>query len=141
MTPYAIALTAALYVAHALGFKSPDPGILDAAVVACHADVACSVDASYYAAKESGYQRHPKAVSWDARAGISRGPWQLWNCKTDDVYAQARDWKFRRDVSLKRWGDLRGLAGNTSAGRALTVVRRQEIRQLDTEFRLALSAR
>ena len=47
----------------------------NAPVTGSHAEDAALL--AYYAALESGLHVHPRAWSWDARAGVSVGPWQL----------------------------------------------------------------
>jgi hypothetical protein len=45
-----------------------------------------------YSYKESHWQLHPRAESWDARAGKARGPWQLWFGGDADLTTQAVTW-------------------------------------------------
>ena len=45
-----------------------------------------------YSYKESHWQLHPRAESWDARSGKARGPWQLWVGGDADLTAQAVAW-------------------------------------------------
>ena len=45
-----------------------------------------------YAWLESRWQLTPRPESWDAKAGIARGPWQLWHGGDADLAAQARTW-------------------------------------------------
>jgi hypothetical protein len=75
---------------------------------ACHSDdagaIARAVDAAtdddrlravlvVYAYAESRWRLHPRAESWDARAGLARGPWQLWGAVGGmPLEVQARAW-------------------------------------------------
>lgn len=45
-----------------------------------------------YAYHESRWQVRPAPSSWDARAGVARGPWQLWTGGTLTLRDQARVW-------------------------------------------------
>lgn len=45
-----------------------------------------------YAWHESRLQLHPRAESWDARAGRAIGPWQLWQGGTLPLEQQAVTW-------------------------------------------------
>lgn len=117
-------------VAIAASFGIPAPKhsearlIIDAAIAACPDDD-CAVDSVFYAIKESSLRMRPPPESWDAKRGLATGPWQLWNAPAG-LMAQARAWVALRAESLKRWGDLRGLAGATPAGVRLTRAREAE---------------
>lgn len=55
-----------------------------------------------YAKEESGVQRRPKPMSWDARAGISCGMWQM-PCqivKNLDLWGQAKFWLYMMRMAL-----------------------------------------
>lgn len=42
---------------------------------------------------ESRFREHPEPVSWDARADVAHGPWQLWGAHGHDTLeSQARAW-------------------------------------------------
>ena len=117
----------ALY-ASALGYPNVPTKILQAIEVACSKeDPDCEADAVLYAAHESGFDAHPKAWSWDAKAGVSCGYWQT-PCRTlpKTVTGQAEAWVAMRRSSLKSFGDLRGLAGATPAGERLARARKRE---------------
>jgi hypothetical protein len=45
-----------------------------------------------YAWHESRFQFHPRAKTWDALAGIAKGPWQLWVGGDGPAWLQARRW-------------------------------------------------
>jgi hypothetical protein len=82
---------------------------------ACHGDVQCLYDGAEYAERESSWLANPRPQSWDARAGLARGPWQLWNAPVR-LEDQAVRWCSLRAASLAQFGDLRGLPGATPAG-------------------------
>lgn len=55
-----------------------------------------------YAFAESGAQRHPKPVSWDAKAGISCGMWQM-PCqivRNIDLWDQAKYWLYMMHTAI-----------------------------------------
>lgn len=75
---------------------------------ACHSDdaraIASAIDHAtdddrlravlvVYAWSESSWMRNPHPWSWDARAGIAHGPWQLWGASgLATLDEQARTW-------------------------------------------------
>lgn len=84
--------------------KSPDaPRIADAIAFAVEAEKvpasgeSHAVDASLlavYAKRESDLSEHPTPFSWDAKAGLSKGTWQLRSYLVDgrSLRAQAATW-------------------------------------------------
>jgi hypothetical protein len=120
----------ALALALALGHTSAQATLIARAIDrACGGEPACVVDASIYVDHESSYQLTPAPWSWDAKSGRASGPFQLWGAP-QGVQAQANEWVRRRAASLAQWGDLRGLAGNTDAGRRIARSRAIEARTL-----------
>jgi hypothetical protein len=120
-------VTLATLIALAMGFAHPSPGILSAIDTACRGEPACVADAVVYAAHESSLTELPKPWSWDAHAGISCGVWQQ-PCASlpRTVLGQARRWVALRTESLRRWGDLRAMPGDTVAGRRIALARSEE---------------
>jgi hypothetical protein len=119
--------------AAAMGFAHPPREILYAIEAACHGDEACGLDAVLYAAHESSFQERPaREYSWDAKAHVSCGTWQTPCSSSQTLLDQARTWVALRKYSLDTYGDLRGLAGNTPAGIALTQAR--ELEREDVTF-------
>lgn len=114
--------------AAALGFTHPPREILYAIELACKGDESCGLDAVLYAAHESSFQEKPaKEYSWDAKAHVSCGTWQTpCSAGVQTVLDQARAWVKLRRYSLDAYGDLRGLAGVSDAGIALTRAREEE---------------
>ena len=72
-----------------------------------------------YAWAESRLQVHPRAESWDARAGRAIGPWQLWQGGTLPLNQQAVTW-----LQLVERGGLVGV--DSSQPRALHRLRYAE---------------
>jgi hypothetical protein len=94
-----------LYVLAALSPQAPrvaEPAVVSAIVTAgqelCQVDEdACRLPIALltlYAWKESEAKEHPRPQSWDAKAGVSCGPWQMRCAMTSHMTltAQARWW-------------------------------------------------
>ena len=90
----------------------------------CHSDdaraIAAAIDAAtdddrlravlvVYAVAESHLRLDPAPMSWDARAGLARGPWQMWSSHDLPLAVQARTWL--------RWVQAGGLAALDSSPR------------------------
>ena len=97
---------------------------------ACQGDTSCVLDGAVYAERESAWQLTPRPWSWDAKAGLSHGPWQLWG-QHGAVDEQARAWVSLRAASLAQWGDLRALAGANDAGVRIARARAEEAEFLE----------
>lgn len=97
---------------------------------ACQGDTSCVLDGAVYAERESAWQLTPRPWSWDAKAGLARGPWQLWNAPAS-LPDQARAWVHLRELSLTRYGDMRGLAGANAAGVRIARARADEAEFLE----------
>lgn len=125
MTPLVYTLT---LVASSMGHDHVQPSFFDAVVQACEGDETCAIEATVYAARESGFEERPAPHSWDARRHVSCGLWQT-PCVTLEptVLGQARAWVALRRDSLARYGSLVGLAGDTQAGYELTRAREAEV--------------
>jgi hypothetical protein len=74
-----------------LGYRTPPMRIVHAIADAAQTaeDAALLV---VYGVHESGLSEHPRAWSWDARAGVSCGPWQLRCTLSSTPEADARTW-------------------------------------------------
>jgi hypothetical protein len=115
-------------VASSLGYDHVPTSFFNAVEQACGRDESCAIDATVYAAHESGFEARPTPRSWDARRQVSCGLWQT-PCITlpSTALGQARAWVALRAESLARFGSLVGLAGDTPAGRVVTKAREAEI--------------
>ena len=74
-----------------LGYTRPPLAIVHAIASAS----ATAEDAALlvvYGVHESGLSEHPRPWSWDARAGVSCGPWQLRCTISSTPEADARTW-------------------------------------------------
>lgn len=100
-----------------LGAHGPDETRIAQAIAAAVAQESSpasgeshAVDAALlavYAARESGLSEHPAPCSWDARAGLSAGVWQLrsYLVAGRSIEMQARTWL----DSLRRGGLAQGI--------------------------------
>lgn len=75
--------------------------------------------------EESGFRLHPPASSWDAHAGLARGPFQLWHGGDRSLVEQARSWLW-----LAQRGGLPGMCGNGPAAARLAWRRAHEAERL-----------
>lgn len=68
-----------------------DRAVVDAIAAAAESPLEAS-ELAVYAWLESSGKTHPRAFSWDARAGVSCGPWQL-RCSLSRTPAEdAKQW-------------------------------------------------
>lgn len=75
--------------------------------------------------EESGFRLHPRPQSWDAHAGIARGPWQLWRGGDGPLATQARAWLW-----LAQRGGLAGMCGYGPAAARIAFARAREAERL-----------
>lgn len=74
---------------------------------------------------ESGFREHPEPQSWDAHAGIAKGPWQLWIGGDGPLISQARGWLW-----MAQRGGYAGLCGHGQAAARMAYSRAQQAERL-----------
>ena len=74
-----------------LGFPHPPASIVNAIASASASDEDAAL-LVVYGVRESGLSEHPAPWSWDARTGVSCGPWQLRCSLSSTPEADARTW-------------------------------------------------
>lgn len=102
----------------------------DARAIAAAVDVATDDDGLrahlvVSAWEESGFRLRPRPQSWDAHAGLAKGPWQLWRGGDADVLTQARSWLW-----MAQRGGLAGMCGNGAAAARMAARRGREAMKL-----------
>lgn len=93
-------------IVQGLACQSADAHRIAAAIDVATDDDRLRAQLTVAAWEESRFREHPVPDAWDSRAGIAKGPWQLWHGGEADLVTQARSWLW-----LAQRGGLAGMCG------------------------------
>lgn len=116
-----------------LGVRTPDTARILAAIESATTDEHEAALLVVFAKHESGFLERPRPTSWDARAGLANGPWQLHGAAGRAPLAtQARAWLYLLHEGARVCPEAPAapLSGGCLAGRRIADAREVEARAL-----------